>query len=146
MINWLARKYLTDPYRTRFEAEVVERIEGEAPAVVLSETYFYPESGGQPCDLGTIGGKRLVDVQERPDDGAVIHTLEAFPENDRVDCEIDWGRRLDHMQQHSGQHMLSAAFLKKHDAQTLSFHLGSTVSTIDLDHAVDAKMCQEAEV
>ena len=145
MIKWESRKYITDPYRTRFEADVVERIDGDAPAVVLSETYFYPESGGQPCDLGTIGGKKLVDVQERPEDGAVVHSLVELPQGDRVDCEIDWPRRLDHMQQHSGQHMLSAALLRKHEAQTLSFHLGSTISTIDLDRSLDLNACVEAE-
>lgn len=146
MIDWKARKYIDDPYCVHFEAEIVERTDTPSgPAVVLSQTYFYPESGGQPHDLGTIGDRRLVDVQQRPDDGAVIHTLESMPATDHVACRIDWPRRLDHMQQHSGQHMLSAAFLSAHEAQTSSFHLGSAYSTIDLDRTVEADECSVAE-
>jgi alanyl-tRNA synthetase len=129
------RLYLRDPYTLEFEAEVLERVEtGEGPAVVFSETYFYPDSGGQPHDLGTIDGIAVSGIVERPDH-EVLHILERFPPADRVLCRIDGSRRRDHMQQHSGQHLLSAAFVKEAAASTTSFHLGAATSTIDLDRA-----------
>jgi alanyl-tRNA synthetase len=128
------RLYLQDPYRTEFEAEIVERRRtSDGPAVVFERTYFYPESGGQPYDLGTIGGVPVKGVFEA--DGVILHLVERFPHPDRVHCRIDWDRRRDHMQQHSGQHILSAAFVREAGAQTTSFHLGSSISTIDLDKA-----------
>ncbi len=99
--------------------------------MVLEETYFYPESGGQPYDLGTIDGISLRRVEERGEE--IFHLLDRMPEKDRVRCVVDGARRHEHMQQHSGQHILSAAFIKEANAQTLSFHLGSSTSTIDLD-------------
>jgi alanyl-tRNA synthetase len=126
------RLYLEDPYVTTFDARVVERRETkEGRAVVLDATYFYPESGGQPFDLGTI---QDIPVERVVENGpTILHFVERFPEPDRVHCVVDSERRRDHMQQHSGQHILSAAFLKELDAQTISFHLGSVRSTIDLD-------------
>jgi alanyl-tRNA synthetase len=127
------RLYLLDPYRTEFEADVIERREtGEGPAVVLARTCFYPESGGQPYDLGELDGIEVRRVIET-EDGAILHFVERLPESDRVHGRIDWPRRRDHMQQHSGQHILSAAFVKEASASTLSFHLGAAASTIDLD-------------
>jgi alanyl-tRNA synthetase len=126
--------YLNDPYRLSFEGRIVRREETpHGPAVVLEETYFYPESGGQPYDLGTVGGIPVLRVEEQGEE--VLHVLARMPDNDRVSCVVDGERRRDHMQQHSGQHILSAAFLKEANAQTLSFHLGSATSTIDLDAA-----------
>ena len=124
--------YLDDPYRLSFDGRVVQREETkDGSAVVMEETYFYPESGGQPYDLGTIDGIPLRRVEERGEQ--VFHFLDRMPERDRVTCVVDGARRHEHMQQHSGQHILSAAFIKKVNAQTLSFHLGSATSTIDLD-------------
>lgn len=124
--------YLDDPYRLSFDGHIVQREEtSDGPAVVLEETYFYPESGGQPHDLGTIDGIPLRRVDERGEE--VFHVLDRMPEKDRVSCVVDGARRHDHMQQHSGQHILSAAFIKEANSQTLSFHLGSSTSTIDLD-------------
>jgi alanyl-tRNA synthetase len=123
---------LADPYLTRFEAEVLaERRLGERPAVVLSRTAFYPEGGGQPADRGTLGGARVVDVQEVG--GEVLHALEGPVPAGRVAGEVDWARRQDHMQQHHGQHLLSAAFEAALGAATVSFHLGAETCTIDLD-------------
>lgn len=126
------RLYQQDPYVTSFEADVIETRETEdGPALVFSGTYFYPESGGQPFDLGTIDGIPVVKIVETED--AVLHVVERAPTQPRVRCEIDVARRRDHMQQHSGQHILSAAFVSEAGAQTTSFHLGASLSTIDLD-------------
>jgi alanyl-tRNA synthetase len=127
------RLYMEDPYVTAFDADVVgTRETDDGPAVVFAETYFYPESGGQPFDLGTIDGAPITKVIETDDD-TVLHVVERLPRASRVHCEIDETRRRDHMQQHSGQHILSAAFVEEVDANTTSFHLGAAVSTIDLD-------------
>ena len=134
------RLYLVDPYITSFDADITEAREtDDGPAVVFEATYFYPESGGQPFDLGTIAGIRVNRVVETVD-GTVLHVLERLPNEKRVHCEIDHERRRDHMQQHSGQHILSAAFVDQLDANTTSFHLGAKVSTIDVDRApLDAR-------
>lgn len=127
------RLYLGDPYVVEFDAEVVEeRVTEDGPAVVLAKTHFYPESGGQPCDLGTIHDIPVVKVAELPDE-TILHFVERFPKERQVLCRIDAERRRDHMQQHSGQHILSAAFVREASAATTSFHLGSSISTIDLD-------------
>jgi alanyl-tRNA synthetase len=131
------RLYLRDPYQTEFDADVVEiRETDEGPALVLDRTCFYPESGGQPFDLGTIDGVPVTKVLEAEGEGEVVlHFVEKPPARKRVHGRVDWRRRLDHMQQHSGQHILSAAFVKEAGAHTLSFHLGAQSSTIDLDKA-----------
>jgi alanyl-tRNA synthetase len=129
------RLYLEDPYTLEFEAEVLERLEtDEGRALVFASTFFYPESGGQPYDLGSIDGVAVTRVVETPEH-TVLHFVERFPERDRVRCRIDGRRRRDHMQQHSGQHILSAAFVKEAGANTTSFHLGASTSTIDLDRS-----------
>ena len=125
--------YLEDPYVTSFEAEILEtRDLPEGTALVLDATHFYPESGGQPYDLGTIDGIAVTKVLESEDD-TILHFVEKRPESAQVHCEVDSARRRDHMQQHSGQHVLSAAFVREAGAETTSFHLGARVSTIDLD-------------
>jgi alanyl-tRNA synthetase len=128
------RIYYTEPYCASFEAVVTEAFTHEGrPAVALDRTAFYPTSGGQPFDVGTLGGVRVVDVVDR-DDGVIAHVLEAEgpAEGVRVEGAIDWNRRFDHMQQHTGQHVLSAAFDHLFDNRTMSFHMSAEVSTIDL--------------
>ncbi len=126
------RLYYHDAYLTEFEASVVERGRiGDAPAVVLDRTAFYPEGGGQPADRGTLNDVAVVDV--RTVDGRVWHVLEADLSADHVHGLIDWARRWDHMQQHTGQHILSQAFIRVADAATVGFHLGAEASTIDLN-------------
>ena len=128
------RYYYDDSYVTSFRAEVLQSTEYEGqPALVLVGTFFYPTSGGQPHDVGTINGSEVVSVLSRPDDGAILHVLDTPVSNESYKAEIDWSRRFDHMQQHTGQHILSQSFLKVLGAQTLSFHLGADSSTIDLD-------------
>ncbi len=111
-------------------------------------TAFYPTSGGQPYDTGKLNGIAVLDVWE-DDEDAVWHLLEQLPEGDEVGGEIDWERRFDHMQQHSGQHLLSAAFIRLLEAPTIGFHLGADESSIDLDTpdlAWDTAFQVEAEV
>src|SRR6185436_4102145 len=113
------RLYYTDPYLTEFDARVIEvRDVAGRNAVVLDRTAFYPTSGGQPFDTGTIGGVRVVDVVDG-DDGAIVHVVEGVVEASApaaadsgkgiLSGRVDWPRRFDHMQQHTGQHVLSAA-------------------------------------
>jgi alanyl-tRNA synthetase len=128
------RLYYSEPYRTHFEARIVERTTWDArPAVVLDRTAFYPTSGGQPADRGELDGVAVLDVVEREPDGAVIHVLSDGISDGTVEGHVDWQRRFDHMQQHTGQHVLSAAFQQKLGAETMGFHLGAKSSTIDLD-------------
>jgi alanyl-tRNA synthetase len=130
------RLYLTDAYLTTFTAHVVSSAERDGkPAALLDRSAFYPEGGGQPADRGTLGAARVVDVQESA--GDVIHLLDRpLAAGTEVEGRVDWDRRLDHMQQHHGQHLLSAAFERVHGAPTRSFHLGERTCTIDLDFSV----------
>jgi alanyl-tRNA synthetase len=127
-----SRIYYTEASCRTFEARVVRAIDHEGrPAAVLDRTAFYPTSGGQPYDVGTLGGVAVIDVADV--EGEVVHVLSApLTEGDVVRGEIDWARRFDHMQQHTGQHVLSAALVHVCRAPTVSFHLGSETSTIDL--------------
>jgi len=130
--------YYADAYCTRFSAHTVERTTWDnQPAVVLDRTAFYPTSGGQPADGGTLSGVALLDAVVREEDGAIVHVLEhALPvDEDEVEGILDWSRRFDHMQQHTGQHILSAAFEQVLDADTVGFHLGTHVATIDINVA-----------
>ena len=145
------RLYYTDPYLRAFDAAVV-RVErrDDRLAVALDRTAFYPTSGGQPFDTGTLGSARVVEVIDA-EDGTVTHVTELKTENselktgDAVHGEIDWPRRFDHMQQHSGQHVLSAAFDQLCKVRTVSFHLGAAVSTIDLAREMSADEIAAAE-
>ncbi|MFP4081685.1 MAG: alanyl-tRNA editing protein [Candidatus Aminicenantes bacterium] len=126
------RIYLEDPYRLEFEARVIEKlIYEQKPALVLDQTCFYPRSGGQPDDRGQIDGVEVLQVQE--DNGRLLHLLSSDISSNKVKGRIDWQRRFDHMQQHCGQHILSQSFHKLHQAKTLSFHLGETSSTVEID-------------
>lgn len=130
------RIYYTEPYRTRFTAEVVETLRWEGhPAVVLDRTAFYPASGGQPADRGRLADVVVLDVLERENDGAIIHVLAEPVAERKVAGRVAWERRFDHMQQHTGQHILSFAFERVMQATTVGFHLGAERSTIDLDQA-----------
>lgn len=125
------RLYLDDPYRVDFEASVLKKtvLEGR-PGLVLDQTCFYPESGGQPSDRGLIKGVEVVDVREIGEE--ILHVLATDISAEKVEGEVDWGRRFDHMQHHSGQHILSQSFLEVLRGETLSFHLGEEVSTVEI--------------
>lgn len=128
------RLYYADSYLTHFTARVLEQLTWNGhPAVILDRTAFYPTSGGQPSDRGRLGGIPVIGAEIRESDGAIVHILEAPLPDDEVTGEVDWPRRFDHMQQHTGQHLLSAACEQLLDADTVSFHLGADVSTIDLN-------------
>lgn len=128
------RLYYEDSYLKEFRAKVLKKIKiDNQTAVVLDETAFYPTSGGQPYDKGVIQDVPVVEVVE--DNDEIIHILkEELNEkiNSRVVGKIDWNRRFDHMQQHSGQHILSAAFEKLWNADTVSFYLGDEICTLDI--------------
>lgn len=141
------RLYYTDSFLYEFDAHVLEILpasQAEArPAVILDRTAFYPTSGGQVFDTGSIvsreGGAQIqpkvIEVAER-DDGAVLHFLdEATPLRAGLEIHgtIDTARRRDHMQQHSGQHVLSAAFIRLFNMPTVSFHMGDDYCSIDLE-------------
>ncbi|MGE6666521.1 alanyl-tRNA editing protein [Paenibacillus xylanexedens] len=123
--------YYDSAYTREWHTTITGKVDkGDGVYVTLAETAFYPHGGGQPCDLGHIGGIAVLDVNI--EDGEVWHKLERAPEQTEVHCEIDWERRFDHMQQHTGQHLLSAITLKLTEAMTLSFHLGTEYDTIDV--------------
>jgi alanyl-tRNA synthetase len=140
------RLYYSDAYCTAFDARVVERLTlADSPAVVLDRTAFYPTSGGQPHDTGTLNDVAVVEVMEREEDHAVIHRLGAPLSDDDVHGAVDWPRRFDHMQQHTGQHILSQACVQAADADTVSFHLSGDYSTIDLNRNLDDDGIARAE-
>ena len=139
------RLYYSDPYLAEFDAHVlrVEPYDGRR-AAVLDRTTFSPTSGGQPFDTGRLGGTTVTDVVDR-EDGVILHVLDGDLEPGPVHGTIDWSRRFEHMQQHTGQHVLSAAFDRILKARTESFHLGSASSTIDLNRTVSAGDIERAE-
>lgn len=129
------RLYYTDSYLLEFRARVTDR-SSDGRRIYLDRTAFYPTSGGQPFDTGKVGGVTLTDVEDEGE--RIAHILAApLPADDSggVDCRIDWARRFDHMQQHSGQHLLSAVFVERFGIPTVSFHLGEESCTIDLETA-----------
>src|SRR5687768_7720893 len=140
------RLYYTEPYRKTFAATVVSAETVDCRLLVtLDQTSFYPASGGQPFDTGILGGAAVTDVIDR-DDGTVVHAINGMLKpGEVVTGEIDWARRFDHMQQHTGQHVLSAAFDRLCGVRTESFHMGQQSSTIDLAREVTAAEIARAE-
>ena len=126
------RRYYDDSYTTKFSGDIIDvGVYRGAPAVELSTTWFYPESGGQLGDHGRIAGASVVDVQADQDE-RVWHVVDTVPSGRALACEVDWARRFDHMQQHTGQHILSAAFERLKNAATLSSTLGAERSVIEV--------------
>lgn len=126
------RLYYRDSFLREFDAQVLScEQEGERWKVLLDRTAFYPTSGGQPYDLGTLNGAPVVEVADAEE--KIVHYTSAAVGVGPVHAKIDWGRRIDHMQQHTGQHLLSAAFIELFNFPTISFHLGREISTIDLE-------------
>ena len=145
------RLYYADPYLREFDATITRAEPGEAGWLVsLDRSAFYPTSGGQPYDVGTLGGHRVIEVFD-DDSGVVRHVVDVsngaslLPLGQAVRGVVDWARRFDHMQQHTGQHVLSAAFEHLFKVRTVSFHLGSAASTIDLAREVSANEIAAAE-
>ena len=140
------RIYYSEPYRRSFDAKVlaVDTVAGHTH-VTLDQTAFYPTSGGQPFDTGTLGGAAVTEVIDR-EDGTIAHVVSGSPKiGEVVTGEIDWARRFDHMQQHTGQHVLSAAFDRLFGVRTESFHMGQLSSTIDLAREVSESEIAKAE-
>ena len=130
MIN---RLYYDDTYLTKFDATVVECIEKNGKYIVrLDQSAFYPTSGGQPYDTGTLNNASVTDVYV-DSEGEVWHEIDAqLFAGEKVHGSIDWERRFDHMQQHAGEHMLANAAYRLIGGGTIGLHLGAEVSSIDM--------------
>lgn len=142
-----ARLYYDSSTLREFDATVVRSEARDArSALWLDRTAFYPTSGGQPHDLGTLAGLRVVDVHD-DEQGAIVHIVEGEcpAPGAAVHGTIDWPRRVDHIQQHSGQHLLSAVVEHACSARTVSFHLGADSSTIDIDRELTAAQIAQVE-
>jgi alanyl-tRNA synthetase len=137
--------FWTDPYLKEFTANLQDQFPlSDGHAVVLDRTCFYATSGGQPNDLGTLNGATVRDVRIEKDQ--LLHIIDQPVTEPTVRGKIDWMRRFDHMQQHSGQHILSAAFYNLFHAETSSFHLGESYCSIELDRpTLTGADCQKAE-
>jgi alanyl-tRNA synthetase len=146
------RLYQLDSYATRFQARVERAWSDEkGHYAVLSETLFYPESGGQPADTGVLKGpfgevRVLHAYEEEKAFGDVVHVLSApIPEGVEVEGEIDWKRRFRHMQRHTAQHLLSQALLRAGGYHTVAVSLDSPLCTIDLEEEVEEEKVRQAE-
>ena len=144
------RLYFTDAYLTTFAATVTARAD-DGRRLYLDRTAFYPTSGGQPFDTGRLGGAVVIDVIDEGD--RIAHLLDAPAAGDRLEGVIEWARRFDHMQQHTGQHLLSAVLAERFGLATVSVHFGRESATLDLDAAavqhaqlVDAELAANAVV
>jgi alanyl-tRNA synthetase len=124
--------YFDDPYQIEFNSKVLRKFSHKnQPALILEQTCFYPESGGQPSDKGSINGIEVTGVIE--EEGNIIHILDREAESDEIHGKVDWETRFDHMQQHAGQHVLSQSFYELTNSETLSFHMGEEYSTVEID-------------
>ena len=137
--------YYQDPYQTTFTARVLTCEPSKGGCLVtLDRTAFYPEGGGQPADHGVLGGVTVTDVHEK--DGVIFHTCDKVVEpGSTVEGSIDWTRRFDHMQQHSGEHILSGLLCSLYDCSNVGFHLGADTVTIDYDRELTWEQVLEAE-
>ena len=139
------RLYYEDVYKKEFTATVLEcRERKNGFAVILDESAFYPEGGGQPSDVGTLGDVKVTEVHEK--DGELLHyTEQALEVGAKVEGKIDWARRFDLMQQHSGEHMVSGVIHAKYGYDNVGFHMGSDVITVDLNGMLDEAQLAEIE-
>jgi alanyl-tRNA synthetase len=137
------RLYYNDSYLTEFRARVVNT-SPDRLRIYLDRTAFYPTSGGQPFDIGKLDAVDVVEVID--EDGRIAHQVTAPIEAAEVSGVIDWKRRFDHMQQHTGQHLLSAVLVNLFDAHTVSFHLGVDSCTIDVARELQPPQIREAEL
>ena len=124
------RLYYTDSYLRDFEAAVIGRSD-DSRRIYLDQTAFYPTSGGQPFDVGQLGGIEVTDVVDEGE--RIAHLLAAPLMGERTRGQVDWSRRFDHMQQHTGQHLLSAVLADLAGHSTIGVHFGRESSTLDLD-------------
>ena len=141
----MERLYEEDPFLTTFDAVVESCVMGKKGYdVILDRTAFYPEGGGQPYDVGTLGPVRVLEVHNR--EGRVVHTCDGPLEaGSRVAGEIDWARRFDLMQQHSGEHIVSGLAHARWGCDNVGFHMGAEFITIDLNILLSPEQLQELE-
>lgn len=137
--------FYENPYLNKWTAKI-ESIDkkGENYVITLNKTYFYSEGGGQPADSGSINGIKVIDVFE--EENVIYHVLKEKPEGTEANCIIDFEKRFDHMQQHSGEHLLSGVFYKLFGGQNVGFHMGADYVTIDISLAdISEEMIAKAE-
>lgn len=141
----MEKLYYLDRYMKKFTAEILEVKEADGKYhVVLDKSAFFPGGGGQPGDTGVIEDNKVIDVYE--ENGVLYHVVEKKPlKIHRVKCQIDWEKRFDGMQQHLGQHVLSGCFYTLFNANTVSFHMGSESSTVDIEGFLEEDKIREAE-
>ena len=136
--------YYEDAYLTEFTASVLScEPKGREWQVVLDRTAFYPEGGGQPADHGTLGAVPVTDVHEKG--GVIVHTCAAPVDLGPVTGRIDWARRFDHMQQHSGEHIISGILCADYRCDNVGFHMGADVVTIDYNTDISWEQALAAE-
>ena len=137
--------FYKDPFLTEFTATVLDCQPGKNGYIVtLDRTAFYPEGGGQPADHGTLDGIAVTDVHEKS--GVVLHNVEAAVEIGKtVVGSIDWARRFDHMQQHSGEHICSGLICERFHCDNVGFHMGADIVTIDFNADISWEALLEIE-
>lgn len=137
--------YYQDSHQKDFEGQVADcRKSGEQFIITLNKTAFYPEGGGQPGDRGMLGNVRVLDTQEQ--EGEVLHICDGPLEpGSTVEGHIDWERRFDLMQQHSGEHMVSGVAYRKYGCHNVGFHMGEDYITIDFDRVIPSEALEEIE-
>ncbi len=142
----MKKLYYETPYVKTFMCTVISCVQGkQGYETILSQTGFYPEGGGQPSDTGTLGGIRVLDVQEK--DGQIIHFLEQPIEIGSIaEGMIDWDRRFDYMQQHTGEHILSGLIHERFGYNNVGFHMGAEEVTIDFDGPMTMEEAEELEL
>jgi alanyl-tRNA synthetase len=136
------RLYYHDSYLREFRARIVDA-SPDRKKIYLDRTAFYPASGGQPIDTGQIGGASVSDVVD--EEGRIAHVLSEPVTGEEIACVIDWQRRFDHMQQHTGQHLLSAVLIELFNAPTISFHMGAESCTIDIERPLEPAQLRQGE-
>jgi alanyl-tRNA synthetase len=136
------RLYYHDSYLTEFRARIVDA-SPDRQKIYLDRTAFYPASGGQPFDTGQLGGTEVTEVVDEGE--RIAHVLSGPVAGEEITGVIDWKRRFDHMQQHTGQHLLSAVLIELFDAPTVSFHLGADACTIDIARPLEPSQIRQAE-
>ena len=139
------RLYYEDVYKKEFTAKVLECREAKKGFhIILDESAFYPEGGGQPSDTGYLNDVKVKEVHEK--EGELLHyTDQPMEVGTEVQGRIDWARRFDLMQQHSGEHMVSGIIHEKYGYDNVGFHMGSDVITVDLNGMLDDSQLSEIE-
>ena len=141
----MSELFYRDPYVREFQAKVLSCVQGKKNfEVILDDTAFYPEGGGQPADLGTLGGARVCDVRRK--NGQVIHYVDrALGAGETVTGKLDWERRFDNMQNHTGEHLFSGLVHRKFRYENVGFHMADDVITVDFNGEITPGQLEELE-